>query len=191
MVRVWLADVTPLCDEACYRKYYEELPLFRKKKADALRSCQGRAQSAGAWSLWGKIRAEYGLPESSAYNLSHSGSFVMCAAETDAIPCRVGCDLQQMGTLRMKIAERFFCREEYLTVLEGRTERTFLQILGAQGKLSESDQERDGSADGFFFHPAGGASGPCKAAGRISGTVSLQGVLHRRTAVQDGGLHDR
>lgn len=138
MVRVWLADVTPLCDEACYRKYYEELPLFRKKKADALRSCQGRAQSAGAWSLWGKIRAEYGLPESSVYNLSHSGSFVMCAAETDAIPCRVGCDLQQMGTLRMKIAERFFCREEYLTVLEGRTEEEQKELFYRYWVLKES-----------------------------------------------------
>ena len=89
-------------------------------------------------SLWGKIRAEYGLPESSAYNLSHSGSFVMCAAETDEIPSRVGCDLQQMGTLRMKIAERFFCREEYLTVLEGRTEEEQKELFYRYWVLKES-----------------------------------------------------
>ncbi|HJD46297.1 MAG TPA: 4'-phosphopantetheinyl transferase superfamily protein [Candidatus Mediterraneibacter norfolkensis] len=121
MVRVWLASVTPLYDEKCYREYYERLPLFRRKKADALRSWQGRAQSAGAWSLWEKIRAEYGLPESSVYNLSHSGDYVMCAAETGASSVRVGCDLQQMGELRMKIAERFFSREEWLTILDGDT----------------------------------------------------------------------
>ena len=121
MVRAWLASVTPLYDEECYREYYEKLPLFRRKKADALRSCQGRAQSAGAWSLWEKIRAEYGLPESSVYNLSHSGDYVMCAVETDLSSVRVGCDLQQMGELRMKVAERFFSREEWIAVQDGGT----------------------------------------------------------------------
>ena len=72
MVRAWMADVTPLLEENCYRQIYERLPLFRREKADALRRPEAKAQSAGAWTLWEKIRAEYGLPESSVYNLSHS-----------------------------------------------------------------------------------------------------------------------
>ena len=83
MVRAWIADIRPLCEDKCYRKYYEELPDFRKRKADALKSVQGKAQSVGVWSLLEKIRAEEGLPESSAYNLSHSGDYVMCAVELD------------------------------------------------------------------------------------------------------------
>lgn len=138
MVRAWLADITPLYDEECYGKYYERLPLFRRKKADALRSRQSRAQSVGAWSLWEKIRAEYDLPESSVYNLSHSGDYVMCAAETDAVQFRVGCDLQQMEKLKMKIAERFFCREEYLAVLEGGTEEERRDIFYRYWVLKES-----------------------------------------------------
>ena len=110
MVRAWLADITPLYNEECYGKYYERLPLFRRKKADALRSRQSRAQSVGAWSLWEKIRAEYDVPESSVYNLTHSGGYVMCAVETEAVQFRVGSDLQLMDNLKMNIAERFFGR---------------------------------------------------------------------------------
>ena len=82
MVRAWIADIRPLCEEKCYRKYYEKLPDFRKEGGcTAVRS--GKAQSVGVWSLLEKIRAEEGLPESSAYNLSHSGDYVMCAVELD------------------------------------------------------------------------------------------------------------
>ena len=138
MVRVWLASVKPLYDGKCYREYYERLPDFRKRKADALNSRENRAQSAGAWSLWEKIRAEYGLPESSVYNLSHSGDYVMCAVKTDGMYGRVGCDLQQMGDLRMKIAERFFCREEYLAVLGGATEEAQRELFYRYWVLKES-----------------------------------------------------
>lgn len=122
MVRAWIADIRPLCEEKCYRKYYEKLPDFRKKKADALRSVQGKAQSVGVWSLLEKIRAEEGLPESSAYNLSHSGDYVMCAVELDGKTEQVGCDLERIGRLRLDLAERFFCREEYEAVLMRETE---------------------------------------------------------------------
>ena len=138
MVRVWLASVMPLYDEECYREYYEKIPLFRRKKAAALRSCQGRAQSVGAWSLWEKIRAEYGLPESSVYNLSHSGDYVMCAVKTDGMYGRVGCDLQRMGELRLKTAERFFCREEYHMILEGKTEEEQRELFYRYWVLKES-----------------------------------------------------
>lgn len=122
MVRAWIADIRPLCEEKCYRKYYEELPDFRKRKADALQSVQGKAQSVGVWSLLEKIRAEEGLPESSAYNLSHSGDYVMCAVELDGKKEQVGCDLERIGRLRLDLAERFFCREEYEAVLMRETE---------------------------------------------------------------------
>ena len=42
MVRAWLASVKPLYYEECYREYYEKLPAFRKRKADALSSGKNR-----------------------------------------------------------------------------------------------------------------------------------------------------
>ena len=124
MVRSWIADVTPLYDEECYRRYYEELPDFRKKKADALRSMKMKAQSVGVWSLWGKIRAEYNLPEFSAFNLSLSGTWVMCAASMDAgaHDVRVGCDMEKTAQMRKGVAERFFCAEECSVIFSGRTQ---------------------------------------------------------------------
>ena len=122
MVRAWVADVSPLESPECYRKYYEQLPDFRKAKADALKSDLMKAQSAGVWILWEKIREKYGLPGNAAFNLSHSGTYVMCAAEMDELAARVGCDLEKIGPFKEKVAGRFFCPEEYEVIMQERTE---------------------------------------------------------------------
>lgn len=138
MVRAWIADIRPLCEDKCYRKYYEELPDFRKRKADALKSVQGKAQSVGVWSLLEKIRAEEGLPESSAYNLSHSGDYVMCAVELDGKKEQVGCDIEQSGRLRLDLAERFFSRDEYDAILMRETEEERRESFFRYWVLKES-----------------------------------------------------
>ena len=40
MIRTWVADIRPLLDETCYQEYYEHMPKFRQKKADALKLVQ-------------------------------------------------------------------------------------------------------------------------------------------------------
>ena len=97
MIRTWVADVTPLYNEECYNRYYEGLPSFRKEKADALKYLSGKAQSVGVWVLWQKMRNRYGLPEDASFNLSHSGGWVMCAAQTDGVQSQVGCDIEKLG----------------------------------------------------------------------------------------------
>ena len=102
MIKAWIADVTPLYEDECYARYYEEVPDFRKRKADRLRIRSMKAQSIGAWVLWQKIRMKYGLPEDARFNLSHSGVFAMCAAEVDignAGKISVGCDVEKIGAL--------------------------------------------------------------------------------------------
>ena len=131
MVKAWAADVTPLYDRECYERYYAMVPDFRKRKADRLRLAGMRAQSIGVWILWEKIRKKYSLPENVPFNFSHSGSIVMCAACMDGGPVKVGCDVEKMGGLRLKLAERHFCREEYEAIMaeeneEKRTEMFFL-----------------------------------------------------------------
>ena len=116
MVRAWIADVTPLLNKACYDRYYGQVPDFRRKKADALRLDKMKAQSIGVWILWQKIRAAYDLPESTSFNLSHSGTYVMCAACMDGGPARVGCDIEQKSSMKMNFVRRYFCSEEYETI---------------------------------------------------------------------------
>lgn len=113
MVRAWIADVTPLREKICYEYYYGLLPQFRKDKADALRQQSAKWQSVAAWTLWEKVRAGYHLSGSSVFNLSHSGSWVMCAASDAGTDIKVGCDIERIGTVREGVARRFFCREEY------------------------------------------------------------------------------
>lgn len=122
MIRVWIADVTPLYEKKCYSRYYEGLPSFRKEKADALKYLSRRVQSVGVWALWEKMRHTYDLEENVSFNLSHSGSWVMCAAQTEGEGARVGCDIEKIGQLRINVAERRFCREEYEEIVGGKTE---------------------------------------------------------------------
>ena len=56
MVRVWMADITPLLIEETYQACYRELPEWRKEKADRQHHLIDRAQSVGAWSLWMRVR---------------------------------------------------------------------------------------------------------------------------------------
>lgn len=154
MVRAWAADVSPLCREERYRYYYEKLPEFRRRKADALRIPEMKAQSAGAWILWERIRAEYGLRESAVFNLSHSGSYVMCAVSLDGKAARVGCDLEQVGQLREKVAERFFCPEEYETIMgagtqEERTERFYRYWVLKESFMKATGKGMALAADSF------------------------------------------
>lgn len=158
MVRVWIADITPLLDQKCYWDYYEKLPDFRKKKADSLRIFRMKAQSVGVWSLWEKICREYKLPDSAPVNFSHSGSYVMCAVQTGGIRARVGCDIEKIKEPRMKVAERFFCPEEYERIRREKTEKQKAELFYRYWVLKESFMKATGMgmalpADSFCISP--------------------------------------
>lgn len=144
MVRAWVADVKPLYEKRVYEQYYHALPDFRKKKADALRSVGMKAQSVGVWVLWEKIRTEYDLADGAAFNLSHSGTYVMCAAELCGRQERVGCDLEKIGEFRENVAGRFFCREEYKSMLKEETEDARKELFYRYWVLKESFMKATG-----------------------------------------------
>ncbi len=169
MVRAWAADVTPLYKKECYENYYRTLPDFRKRKADRLHSEEMKAQSVGVWALWTKIRREYGMPEDAPVNFSHSGEYVMCAVVMDnagdtqrrgstdglsqavgrgaAHSCekaRVGCDLEKIGIFRANVAKRFFCPEEYETLMREKTEEGRTKLFYRYWVLKESFMKATG-----------------------------------------------
>lgn len=144
MVSAWAADISPLYDSECYRKYYTMAPDFRKRKADNLRLDKMKAQSIGVWSLWEKIREKYGLPENAPHNFSHSGSLVMCAACLDGRDEEVGCDVEREGELRLKVAERYFCREEYETITAEEKETARTELFYRYWVLKESFMKATG-----------------------------------------------
>ncbi len=136
MVKVWLADITPLLIEETYQRYYRELPEWRKEKADRCRGRSVRAQSAGAWSLWSQVRNHYGLPEETVYNLSHSGKYALCAF-SDSTTAKVGCDLEEIKTFREPVARRFFCQSEYEHIM-GKDEKDRTQLFYRYWVMKES-----------------------------------------------------
>ena len=122
MIRAWVADVTLLYEESCYNRYYEGPPSFGREKAYALKYLSKKAQSVGAWLLWERMRAEYGLGENASFNLSHSDRWVMCAAQTEGENAQVGCDIEKVSEMRIRVAEKRYCREEYERILEAKSE---------------------------------------------------------------------
>ena len=111
MIHTWLADVSALHEETAYRTYYEQVPEFRKEKANHLRRQEDKALSIGAWILLQMMEEEYHLQGNYAFNLSHSGNCALCTIATmDSVS--VGCDIERIGKARTGMAERFFCPEE-------------------------------------------------------------------------------
>lgn len=112
MIRTWVASVFPLYDDNFYRLCYERVPSFRREKADRMRGKQVRAQSIGVWILYEQMKKAYGIEADTAYNLSHSGDYVLCSVSTGQ-KAKVGCDIEEMKEPNLKIAKRFFCMAEY------------------------------------------------------------------------------
>ena len=137
MVKVWVADISPLFSGEKYDACYAALPDWRKKKADSLKQEQARAQSVGVWTLWMQVCRKEGLPEDVSYNLSHSGNYVMCAYSTRP-GARVGCDLEMLGEFREKTARRFFCQEEYACILKEEREEERRNLFYRFWVLKES-----------------------------------------------------
>lgn len=142
MTDLYMADVTPLEEEARFLRLYETASEDRKRKIDALRFPKDKRLSLGAWLLLEKVLRQWGfegeiLLERNAYgkpflknhpelhfNLSHSGSRVMCALSRG----EVGCDIQQMGRWDEKLAKRFFSPEEKAFLASESSEEAFFRL---------------------------------------------------------------
>lgn len=112
MIRTWTASIVPLYEESFYRLCYGQVPPFRREKADRMKGKQVRAQSIGVWLLYEWMKREYETGADTAYNLSHSGDYVLCSVSTGQ-DTKVGCDIEEMKEPNLKIARRFFCPAEY------------------------------------------------------------------------------
>ena len=142
MITVSIANVKPLEEPALFQSAMDMASPQRREKVLGLRLMADRARSLGAELLLYHALKErglafeelrytygpYGKPaflgqDGFSYNLSHSGDYVMLAAAEQEI----GCDIQRMGSENMKLARRFFTREE-------------VQSLEA---LGESEERRD------------------------------------------------
>lgn len=140
MVHIFTADLSLTDLTSLEERYYDTLPLWRKEKTDQIRTEKGKMECIGAWALLMEaVRLLYeenspfenvlangvcfeDLDSAESFlavpniNLSHSEKYVLCAISTKET-AKVGCDIEKTGDLRLKLAKRFFCQEEYDHIL--------------------------------------------------------------------------
>ncbi len=139
MVGVWIADITPLYDENRYEIFYRTVPDVRKQKADRLHSAQKKAQSVGVWCLLERIVDKFAWGEIPAFNLSHSGDYVLCAVDMSGNKeTEIGCDIERIQKINLKIAERFFCESEYQFIVSQKTKTKQMEAFYRYWVLKES-----------------------------------------------------
>ncbi|MCH5197532.1 MAG: 4'-phosphopantetheinyl transferase superfamily protein [Oscillospiraceae bacterium] len=136
MIKLYLTDCSPLQNRDTYKKYYSVLPQIRKEKADRYLNVSDKCLSVGAWTLLnaaiGEKSGENVLFEENGkpyfentpikFNLSHSGNYALCAVSGGDI----GCDIEKIKEVNMKVAHRFFFKEEIdlLDSLESEAQKT-------------------------------------------------------------------
>ena len=154
---LYAADVTPLADDALYSLAYAAASPARREKADRYRFMKDRQLSLGAEALLrhalccaelgtNSIDFDYG-PEKKPYlksggiffNLSHSGIWVVCAIAE----CEVGCDVEKIAPIDLKLARRFL-PEEAEDIYAQPTEAEKLDLFYRYWTLKESFMKATG-----------------------------------------------
>lgn len=151
MTRIYIADVSCLSDEKIFNELYLQVSQYRQAKVDRLRFMKDKKLSLGVGILFKKacldfdipyektkiIFGEYGKPafeNNVKFNLSHSGTKVMCVMSE----YEVGCDVEQIRKVNMKIAKRYFSDAEYAFIMNSQTEGKKMDAFYRIWTLKES-----------------------------------------------------
>lgn len=135
-MQIVYGDVSPLWDDELYEKIYNQIPKWRKEKADAYKVKKAKCLCVGASFLFvdslKKMGREdlidkvsvldngkpYFIDETDLYfNMSHSENMVMLALGNS----QIGCDIQCCQKGIRGIADRFYTpgEKEYMYGVEG------------------------------------------------------------------------
>jgi 4'-phosphopantetheinyl transferase len=133
-ISLYTADVGPLEDPELFLRLYQCVSETRREKVDRVRPPRGKLLSLGAGVLLEAALAELGLPaprleqdengkpylpnDNHFFNISHSGTRVLCAVSDHEI----GCDVEKVRAAPLRVARRYFCSEEYQALLDCKNE---------------------------------------------------------------------
>ena len=154
---LFAADVSPLADDALYSLAYAAASPARREKADRYRFAKDRQLSLGAEALLrhalrcagfdtASMDFDYGVEKKPYlksgglfFNLSHSGIWAVCAVAR----CELGCDVEQVAPIDLKLARRFL-PEEYEDIYAQPTEEEKLDLFYRYWTLKESFMKATG-----------------------------------------------
>ena len=131
MTDVYVARTDILKDPHIFQVFYESAPVFRKEKIDRLQNAEKKRTSLGAWVLLAHALRQTGsgcdnlcfsFTKSGKpylakfphihFSLSHSADVVLCAVSES----EVGCDVEQVRSVDLKLANRFFSPREQVQI---------------------------------------------------------------------------
>lgn len=129
-VITYYADTGALEDAELFRRFYERSPSERRSKVDEFYFDKDKRLSLGAWTILSYaldeagcdprdiVCGEYGKPglkgSDVQFNISHSGERVLCSVSDGP----VGCDVEAIAQIDLKIAENYFFDTEYEQIME-------------------------------------------------------------------------
>lgn len=148
---LFVADAGVLSDERLYEAACARSSAQRKEKTDRYRFRRDRNASLGAELLLrhalerlGIHELDYSYGEAGKpylagregvfFSLSHSGDYVLCAVADHEL----GADIECVKNAKMKIAERFFCTDEYAHIAAQETEEARQALFFRYWTLKES-----------------------------------------------------
>lgn len=155
MIKTYIADTDTLNDDQLFDYLYNKMPQARKNKADRMRFRKDRNLSLGAGVLLycglqkENLRTddlifdthENGKPyikdHDIKFNLSHSGTKVMCCISDKEI----GCDVEKTDKRNRdihKIAKRYFFDREYRYITDCKSEEAMTDMFFRLWTLKES-----------------------------------------------------
>ncbi len=122
MVKLYVADISNLPDPMLNSELLHKLPLNRQQRIHKLKQEKSRKQSMGVGLLLQKVLALYHMEDSQVFlgehgkpmieglefNLSHSGSLVVCAVSN----APVGCDVEELRKAPKDVASRYYSDRE-------------------------------------------------------------------------------
>ncbi len=129
-IKVYTADVSALENKALFTRLYNGVSAERRAKTDRMVFGKDKRLSLGAGALLEAALAAEGVTDLTfttehnkkprlanrndiSFNISHSGTKVMCAVSDRDI----GCDVERITDIDMEIARRFFFNEEYVSLM--------------------------------------------------------------------------
>lgn len=156
-IEVYMADVSPLMDTGRFRRLYDRVSAGRKEKTDRMKFMKDKCLSLGAGALLESALAAEGIHDFTMattqnakpcllhypdvhFNLSHSGTKVMCAV-SDA---EIGCDVEEVNEISMEIARRFFFAEEYAALMHCTGDESRQDLFFRYWTLKESFMKATG-----------------------------------------------
>lgn len=153
---LYASCVTPLAEKSLYAAACGLVSEARREKAERLRFEKDKRLSVGAELLLRYALRPAGVKELSfaygenekpylpgrdiRFNLSHSGDWVLCAVGG----CELGCDIEQLSPVNLKIAKRFFAPDEYADITSAPTPEAQRELFFRYWTLKESFMKATG-----------------------------------------------